>query len=149
PAGQAPAATPSRPPAAAARPSGSGVTPSPTIGGTPGSGAADVAAEAPSGSPAAAAQRAARDQPDPGRDTPPVARLVELPAGTILPLRLGTSVASNTSAVEDPVTARVTRDVEVGGDVVVPEGSTVSGRVTYAQDSGRVKGRAGLTVRFY
>jgi hypothetical protein len=75
--------------------------------------------------------------------------MIELPAGTSLPLQLTTTVASDTSAVEDPVSARVTRDVEVRGEVVVPEGSTVAGRVTYAQESGKVKGLAGLTVRFY
>jgi hypothetical protein len=75
--------------------------------------------------------------------------MIEVPAGTALPLELATTVASDTSAVEDPVSARVTRDVEVRGEVVVPEGSTLAGRVTYAQESGKVKGLAALTVRFY
>lgn len=124
----------------AARPSDPAVAPSPTIGGAP------VRAGSAASSDTADAARAPSAQV---REAAPVARLVELPAGTVLPLRLGTTVGSATSAVEDPVTARVTRDVTVGGDVLVPEGSTVSGRVTYAQNSGRVKGRAGLTVRFY
>lgn len=142
--GLAPAPQPATPSGQrpAARASGgstteSGVTPSPSIGGT-----------APADAPAAPGRATTADA-GPAREAPPVARLVELPAGTVLPLRLSTALNSATASVEDPVRARVVRDVEVGGEVVVPEGSTVSGRVTYAQNSGRVKGRAGLTVRFY
>ncbi len=140
PAPQAPAASrTSPPPARGTQAADAGVTPSPSIGGT-----------APADAPARAAESGvAAGESQPAREAAPVARLVELPAGTVLPLRLRTALSSATSAVEDPVTARVVRDVEVGGEVVVPEGSTVSGRVTYAQNSGRVKGRAGLTVRFY
>ena len=47
------------------------------------------------------------------------------------------------------MSARVTRDVEVDGETIVPEGARVAGRVTHAEDGGRVKGRAALTVRFY
>lgn len=72
-----------------------------------------------------------------------------MPAGTSLPIELTTAVASDTSSVEDPVTARVVEDVVVRGETVIPQGSTVAGRVTYAQESGKVKGVAGLTVRFY
>lgn len=77
-----------------------------------------------------------------------MARLVSLSAGTELPLRLTSAVASDTSAVEDRVTARVTRDIEIDDTLVVPEGAIVAGEVTYAQESGRVKGLAGVTVRF-
>jgi hypothetical protein len=71
-----------------------------------------------------------------------------VPADTRLRLTLLTDVASDTSAVEDRVTARVAEDVLIDGDTVVPAGSRVGGVVTYAQPSAKVKGRAGLTVRF-
>lgn len=87
--------------------------------------------------------------PAPTPPPPPEPRLVSIPANTALPLALQTEVGSDISKVEDRVAARVTRDVLVGGEVVVPEGSRVAGRVTYAQPSGKVKGRAALTVRFY
>lgn len=77
------------------------------------------------------------------------ARLIEIPRGTVLPLELTTNLSSKTSAVEDPVSARVVRDVDVNGQTIVPAGSRVAGRVTYAQESGKVKGVAGLTVRFH
>ena len=71
-----------------------------------------------------------------------------MPADTRLQLTLLTSVASDTSAVEDRVDARVTNDVVVQGETVVPAGSRVGGVVTYAEPSAKVKGRAALTVRF-
>lgn len=85
----------------------------------------------------------------PAAAAPTAVRMLEVPAGTEIPLELTTTVASDTSAVEDPVNARVVRDVVVNGETLVPEGSTVAGRVTYAQESGKVKGLAGVTVRFY
>ncbi len=80
---------------------------------------------------------------------PAPTRMVSIPAETRLPLVLQDAIGSDTSAVEDRVQARVASDVVVDDTVVIPEGSRVAGRVTYAQPSGRVKGRAGLTVRFH
>ena len=73
---------------------------------------------------------------------------VTLPAGTVLSLRLGSTVSSRTSNVEDPVRATVRSAVTRNGVVVVPAGSAVSGYVTEARRSGRVKGRARVGVRF-
>ena len=55
---------------------------------------------------------------------------------------------TDTSKVEDRVTARVAANVNVGGETVIPEGSRVTGVVTYATPSAKVKGRAAVTVRF-
>lgn len=79
----------------------------------------------------------------------PRTQLISIPANTPLRLALTSAVGSDTSAVEDRITARVARTVVVDGADVIPEGSRVNGRVTYAQPSGKVKGRAGVTVRFY
>lgn len=98
------------------------------------------------------AGRAAREaSPDvtPEAPRPEPVRMVSIPADTRLSLVLLTDLASDTSQVEDRVAARVASDVMVDGETVIPEGSRVSGRVTYAQPSGKVKGRAGLTVRFH
>ena len=75
--------------------------------------------------------------------------MISIPAETRLSLVLQDAIGSDTSAVEDRVNARVASDVIVDDTVVIPEGSRVAGRVTYAQPSGRVKGRAGVTVRFH
>lgn len=75
-------------------------------------------------------------------------RAVTLPAGTVLPVTLETSVASNTSRVEDRVDARLRRSVMVDGRTVLPAGTPLRGFVTEARESGRVKGRGRIGVRF-
>jgi len=74
--------------------------------------------------------------------------MVTVPADTPLRLTLLTDIASDTSVVEDRVTARVAADVAVDGETVIPAGAQVAGVVTYAQPSAKVKGRAAITVRF-
>lgn len=78
----------------------------------------------------------------------PVYRDVTLPAGTTLPLSLTSSVGSDTSAVEDAVTAELTRAITVNGRDVLPAGARFAGHVTEVDDSGRVKGRAMIAFRF-
>ena len=75
-------------------------------------------------------------------------REVTIPAGTELPVVLDTAVGSDTSRVEQPVTAHLSRAVSVDGQQVLAEGSTVSGVVTDATRSAKVKGRAHVAVRF-
>ena len=72
----------------------------------------------------------------------PVYRDVTLPAGTTLPLSLTSSMDSGTSAVEDRVTAELTRPVSIDGREVLPAGASFQGIVTEVDDAGHVKGRA-------
>ena len=53
-----------------------------------------------------------------------------MPAGTELPLTLETALASDTSAVEDPVRASLRRDVVVDDNTVLPAGTNLRGVVT-------------------
>jgi hypothetical protein len=71
-----------------------------------------------------------------------------VPAGTELHLELTTAVASDASAVEDLVRARVTRAVIVDGRTVIPAGAQAVGTVTEVAQAGRVKGRARIAFRF-
>jgi hypothetical protein len=66
----------------------------------------------------------------------------------MLPLVLETTVASNTSQVEDRVVATLAEDVSVDGRVILAAGTEVVGHVTAAKQSGRVKGRARLAMEF-
>ena len=84
---------------------------------------------------------------EPARSTKTV-REVTIPAGTILPVVLDTSVGSQTSHVEEAVHAHVAKAIVVDGVTAVPTGSRVSGVVTDATRSGRVKGRAHVALRF-
>jgi hypothetical protein len=73
---------------------------------------------------------------------------VTIPAGTTLPLALTSGIASDTSAVEDSVTAELTRSISVDGREVLPAGTRLAGSVTEVDGSGRVKGRAMIAFRF-
>jgi len=74
-------------------------------------------------------------------------REVTVPAGTQLPIILDTSVASNTSRVEQPVRAHVSRDVRLDNQVVIPAGSELFGNVTAVRRPGKVKGRSYIALR--
>ncbi|MEX2661544.1 MAG: hypothetical protein WD227_06430, partial [Vicinamibacterales bacterium] len=81
-------------------------------------------------------------------DPLPRYREVTIPAGTVLPLTLRTSVGSDTSHVEDAVRATLRRGVTVDGVEALPAGTAVTGHVTNADRSARVKGRATVAFRF-
>jgi len=81
---------------------------------------------------------------------PAAARFRELTVseGTVLVTRLNSSIGSDTSRVDDPVEATLTEAVLVDGVEILPAGSVVTGVVTTAEPSGKVSGRASLTVQF-
>jgi hypothetical protein len=78
----------------------------------------------------------------------PQYREVTIPAGTTLRLELTSSVASDSSKVEDAVRAELRQPITVDGREVVPVGADVVGHVTAVERSGRVKGRARVAFRF-
>jgi hypothetical protein len=73
---------------------------------------------------------------------------VTIPAETPIALTLVTPLASNKSQVEDQVRATLAEAIVIDGTTVVPAGAEVIGSVLEAKESGRVKGRASLAVRF-
>jgi hypothetical protein len=75
-------------------------------------------------------------------------REVTLPAGTVLPVELTTGVGSDSSSIEDTVRGTLRRAVTAGGVQAFPAGTPVSGHVTAADRSARVKGRARVAFRF-
>src|SRR5262249_37854471 len=78
----------------------------------------------------------------------PSSATITLPAGTRLPIRLDTSVGSDISHSEQPVHAHLSSPVTVRGHRVLAAGRGVKGVVTRAIRSGKVKGRARISVRF-
>ena len=96
-----------------------------------------AAAEAAGGSAAKAAGKAI-----------PAYREVTIPSGTTLRLDLRSSIASDTSKVEDRVNATLREALVIDGQTVVPTGAELVGTVTDVADSGRVKGRARIAYRF-
>ena len=96
----------------------------------------------------AAVQPRAAARPAAPRPVAAKFRDVTIPAGTTLQLSLNTAVASDTSLVEDAVSADLTSAVSIDGRTVLPAGTTVTGIVTDADDSNRVKGRARVELDF-
>jgi type IV secretory pathway VirB10-like protein len=84
------------------------------------------------------------------RETTPVreAQALVVPANTQLTLRLETPVSSRTSSPGDRVTARVESAVGEDGNIVLPGGTVLHGRVSEADSAGRVKGKARVVVSF-
>ena len=64
-------------------------------------------------------------------------------------LQVETAVSSEQAKVEDPVKARVTRDVRVHDQVAIPAGARAEGSVTLVDKGGKLKDQARLGIRFH
>ena len=121
--------------------------PGPYTAGTATSGPGSYGAESiddsplPSSAPVAAATTAP--------ESPRRYELVTIPANAVIGIQMDQTVSTETANVEDRVRARVTRDLVVDGDVVVPKGARVIGHVVLVEEGGRVKERARLGLRFH
>jgi hypothetical protein len=106
------------------------------------SGTSGSAAEARADARADEGQRAAR-----AANRKPEYRELTLPSGTTLSVQLTTTVASDTSHVEDPVRGTLRNAVRVDGFEALPVGTAVLGHVTQAQPAGKVQGVASIAFR--
>ena len=70
-------------------------------------------------------------------------------ADSVMGLRIESTVSSEVARVEDPVEARVTRDVRVGSAIAIPSGSRVLGSVIQVERGGKMKTAARIGVRFH
>ena len=113
-----------------------GQTPESTPAATPDARATGTSA------PAAAAPAAPAPPPA------PTFREITVPAGTSLSVTVLSTLASNKSKVEDPVKGALAKPVTVSGVTAIPSGAQISGTVTDAKESGRVKGKATIAFRF-
>ena len=69
--------------------------------------------------------------PQSPRTRPPARATLRLAAGTRLDAAATDTITSRTAKIGDPFTARVVEDVrDASGNVVIPAGSTVNGRIT-------------------
>jgi hypothetical protein len=99
------------------------------------------------GSPTAAGPppaSAAANQPP---AAPPPPRVIELPMGTRIPVRLDDDLGSKLSQPGQSFRATVADDVLSHGEVIIPRGARAEGTVVDAQPLGRFKGGARLEVR--
>jgi hypothetical protein len=86
--------------------------------------------------------------PLPPPPPPPEFRELTIRSGATLAATLTTPLASNTSKVEDTVRATLKSSVAIDGVELLPAGATITGHVTKALESAKVKGRAMIAFRF-
>ncbi|MSO56571.1 MAG: TrbI/VirB10 family protein [Acidobacteria bacterium] len=72
-----------------------------------------------------------------------------MPADSVIGLQVETAITSARAKVEDPVKARVARDVKVRDRVAIPAGSRAEGSITLVDKGGRLKDQARLGIRFH
>ena len=69
-----------------------------------------------------------------------------IPAGSVLHMKLTTTLTSKTNKSGDPFTGQVTQPIVVDGKEVVPKFSEVQGHVAFVKPSKRVKGKAQMRL---
>jgi hypothetical protein len=79
---------------------------------------------------------------------PPAPVKYTIPAGTLLSVRLIDSLNSATNRVGDTFHATLSTPIREDGEVVVPAGAAVEGRVVDASEAGRYSGRSARRIRW-
>ncbi|MBZ5513703.1 MAG: hypothetical protein LAN62_02445 [Acidobacteriia bacterium] len=74
------------------------------------------------------------------------AEALTIPPGTILHVKLNTTITSKTNKPGDTFTGLVAQDVMSGTETIVPQGSLVTGHVAYLKPAGRIKAKAQMRV---
>lgn len=67
-------------------------------------------------------------------------------AGTPLEVRLMTTLSTRTNKEGDPFSAKMVESIIHKGEDVIPVGSYIEGRVTFAKEAGRIKGKSGMRL---
>ena len=94
----------------------------------------------------AAAESAAADKPKAEAPKPAAPKTVTIPAGTQLTVVLSTALDSGKNKAGDTFTGNLSEDVVVGGKTVMAQGTQVEGKVVAAEGSGRVSGKASMSL---
>lgn len=76
------------------------------------------------------------------------AQMIDVPTGTVIPLRMDTYLSSDTSRVGDRFTATVFRPVVIDRRVIIPSGSKVEGHITGAERAERGSKAGTVAVGF-
>ena len=72
--------------------------------------------------------------------------MVLAPAGTRIQIRLDHGISTESNAPGDIFEATLNVPLMVEGEILAPEGSKVQGQLTQVKESGRIEGRAALTM---
>jgi len=76
----------------------------------------------------------------------PVAATAPVPAGTVLMVRLDTTLATFSNRVGDPFRGSITQPIVVDGKTIIPAGAAVEGRVTRIVAPRRISGRPTIAI---
>jgi hypothetical protein len=88
--------------------------------------------------------------PEPAPELPPAKpqpRYATIPGGIVIQVRLQDPLDSGVNLTGDTFRAILDRDIEVGGVLVAPRGSTLDGKISHSERSGRVEGRAAMSLQ--
>lgn len=77
-----------------------------------------------------------------------VVRMVQIPAGTTIPVKMKKTLDSGENVPGDQFAAKVLADVKVDGALAIPEGSIVRGEVREVKAAKRGAGNASMTLAF-
>jgi len=69
-----------------------------------------------------------------------------VPAGTVLMVRLETTLATFSNRVGDPFRGSLSQPIAVNGQTVIPAGATVEGRVTKVSEPRRIAGKPTIGI---
>jgi len=72
--------------------------------------------------------------------------MIEVPADTAIVIRLNEGISSAKNTAGQTFQAHLSRAIERDGKVLAPEAAPVTGRLVRVKESGRVKGRAEMTL---
>ncbi len=84
---------------------------------------------------------------EPPRPRTPVLVSVRVAEGTKIAFALDEALSTKTHQVGDTFSGVVSRPVQIGGRVIIPEGSVVLGSVARSKRAGRIRGRAEMDLR--
>ncbi len=86
--------------------------------------------------------------PTPAKQGAVLARLhnLDIPAGTVLRVRIDDSLSTERNRTGDPFTGTLVGPAARNGKEILPSGTRFKGHVTSAGDSGRLKGRAAIGI---
>lgn len=85
--------------------------------------------------------------PPPAPAPPPRPSRVTLPSGTMLIVRMDSTISTRNSREGERFQATLAHDLEAGGIVVAPAGTPVLGRVNRLEQAGRLAGRSELRLQ--
>lgn len=111
--------------------------------------AAETQPEASAAASSPPADRQEELQPEPTSVEPPLPpepETVMVPVGTVLVVRLAEPISTRTNRAGDELVAILDQDLKVNGKVVFPQGTKVYGTLVAVKGSGRVEGRAEMTI---